>query len=505
MGKAFLLTARAVLIGVIVTASARALAAQVGSVPVRVQLSAPTREVARGASVPIRATLKNLRDQNVTAPDDVPVTLIWPATGKRARLVIPRGQASAELTVTLAGVGLTKMEAEAPQLPPAFLLLVVRPDGTASQSSQNGASGGSSPTTLTTPPGRPSVTGSGGAAATPSAVLPPPPPPPSPAAEAQTPQAPVSTDATGQSGRLDLQVVPDDVDPAGSTWTAAIGVGLVGPRGEPLSATEDLPVRFTARFGRITPASTVIRRGKIATTDEVTVVADRPGTDLIAALSPLGSVERQVRFNAPVPSKIRLEANPRDVVDDGRSAVVVTVMLLDSDNHPTQTTDSDLCTTLATSLGELQDRKVCIPRGDFFKETTLTSARHGVAQIVASGIALADGQATARFLFPWLMVALATIGGVLGGFVRSGRQWTKHLVHNLAVAAIVGVVFYVLAFFGAIGAIRKLPVEVGRIAAINELGAFVLGFIGSYYQPLLAGSVQPRRPRARPTAAANAN
>lgn len=238
--------------------------------------------------------------------------------------------------------------------------------------------------------------------------------------------------------------------------------------------------------------------------DDVTVTADRSGTDLIAALSSLGSVERQVRFNAPIPAKIRVEANPPDVVNDGRSAVHVTVMLLDGDNHPTQTADRDLCTTLMTSLGDLQDRRVCISKGDFFKETTLTSARHGVAQIVASGVALADGRATARFLFPWLMVALATFGGVLGGFVRSGKTWEKDLVRNLVVAATVGVVFYVLALFGAIAAVRKLPVEVGKIAAINELGAFVLGFVGTYYQPLGLRTHQARRPRPRPPAAASA-
>jgi hypothetical protein len=35
--------------------------------------------------------------------------------------------------------------------------------------------------------------------------------------------------------------------------------------------------------------------------------------------------------------------------------------------------------------------------------------------------------------------------------------------------------------FGAIGAIPRLPFDVGKISTVNQLGALVLGFAGGYY------------------------
>ena len=103
-----------------------------------------------------------------------------------------------------------------------------------------------------------------------------------------------------------------------------------------------------------------------------------------------------------------------------------------------------------------------------------------------------DGRTHARFLFPWVMVLLAVGGGILGGFVRSGKRWAADLRDNVAIAAILGLIFYALAFFGAIGAIPKVPVEIGKVAAVNELGALVLGFVGGYYRPLFRSADRSR-------------
>jgi hypothetical protein len=475
--------------GMLALATGVSLCAQLATVPLRLELSTPAKEVTAGAPVVIRATLENMRNQATVALEDVPVTLIWPATAKRASLVIRKGQTSAQLPVTLSALGLTKMQATAPKLPPAFLLLIVKPPS---------ASGG---TPSDAPHEPPSARERGRApAAVPPVTAPPPatPAPPEPAfgrapmarrAPASPRAAPRSEPVTPMAAmagpRLDLQVVPDQVDPVGRAWTAQVGVALVSSTGEPFAALNDVPIRLSARFGQVAPATATIHRGQIAVADDVTVAAQRPGTDTIAAMSPFGAVQKPVVFNAPQPAKLRVEVNPPDVVNDGRSEIIVTVMLLDGDNHPTPTPDRPLCATVSSSLGDLRERNVCIDQENFSRETALTSSRHGEARITARAIGLEDANTTARFLFPWLMLGLAIAGGILGSFLRSGKLWATHLGRNIALAAILGFIFYVLAFFGAIGAIRKLPFEIGKIAAINELGALALGFIGGYYGPLL--------------------
>jgi len=199
----------------------------------------------------------------------------------------------------------------------------------------------------------------------------------------------------------------------------------------------------------------------------------------------LGTVDRQVVYNLPEPSQLTIEANPREVVNDGRTSVNVSVLLLDSANRPTSYPDRDVDVFLTASLGELPVRQVRIPKGTSFAEATLTSTRHGEARIAARATGLAEAATTVRFLFPILMLNLAVLGGVLGGYVRAGRgsfsaNWWPNLWRNLVLGAILGVVFYGLAFFGAVTAVPKaeIPVEIAKIPTFNELGAFVLGFIG---------------------------
>jgi hypothetical protein len=462
--------------GAITMASGLTVAAQLMTVPIRMELSTPTKEVNAGASVTIRATLENIRNQPTVALEDVPVTLILPATGKQANLVIPKGQSSAQLSVTLVGAGLTKLQATAPKLPPSFLLIVVNspPSRTSSPSAATPSSAAPPPMRRGGALGRagapPMTSESAGETAQKHAAKPSAPP---------TAVIPPATATT--LPKVDLQVVPDEIDPVGRSWTAAVGLALLGPNGQPLAAGNELPIRLSARFGHVSPSVATIHRGQIAVTDDVSLVADRPGTDTIAALSAFGTVEKRLVFNAPLPAKLRVEVNPPDVINDGRSEIIVSVLLLDGDNHPTPTPDRPLCATVSASLGDLRERTICIDAGNFSKETMLTSTRHGEARIIARAVGLEEASTTARFLFPWLLVIVSTVGGIVGSFLRSGQLWARHLRRNLAVAATLGFLFYVLVLFGAIGAIRKLPFEIGKIAAINELGAFALGIIGGYY------------------------
>jgi hypothetical protein len=59
-----------------------------------------------------------------------------------------------------------------------------------------------------------------------------------------------------------------------------------------------------------------------------------------------------------------------------------------------------------------------------------------------------------------------------------------------------GLIFFALAMFGAIGAIPKLEIDVGRVIPLNEIGALALGFIGGYLgNRFWAGDVDAAAPK----------
>jgi hypothetical protein len=46
---------------------------------------------------------------------------------------------------------------------------------------------------------------------------------------------------------------------------------------------------------------------------------------------------------------------------------------------------------------------------------------------------------------------------------------------------VLGLVFYALALFGIIASIPKVAIPLAQLPTTNDLGALVLGFLGSYY------------------------
>jgi hypothetical protein len=190
----------------------------------------------------------------------------------------------------------------------------------------------------------------------------------------------------------------------------------------------------------------------------------------------------------PVPvDKLRVVANPASVIIDGRSAVHLTVMLLDAGDRPALPPHGGYDIQVFSSLGDLRDTRLEVEEDESFAQTTLTSYRHGQATVTASAPGLDTSEpVTVQFLFPWLMLGAATLGGFLGSFVRSRmssvrRRWRVIVASNLAVGCVVGVMFYLAVLFGAVGAMSYLPVDVTQVPAVNELGALLLGFIGGYY------------------------
>jgi len=62
----------------------------------------------------------------------------------------------------------------------------------------------------------------------------------------------------------------------------------------------------------------------------------------------------------------------------------------------------------------------------------------------------------------------------------------------LALGAALGFVFFVLAMFGAVGALPKLALPIEKIPSVNELGAFVLGVVGGWLGRRFLGAGGPR-------------
>jgi hypothetical protein len=274
----------------------------------------------------------------------------------------------------------------------------------------------------------------------------------------------------------------EQVHPRARVWAADVTVLLLTDNGTLATADRDLPLQLFTRVGEIAPRTATIRAGDSSTAaTPIRLTSDRPGDELITALSTIAHVTRAVTFDSPAVASLRVAPTPAEVVNDGRAVVNVAVMLQDADGHITDDTARDFAVHLQSSSGTLGKTDITVTKGQPSAETTLTSTRYGTATITATGVGL-EGMGTVTFSFPWLMLALAVAGGAGGSFAREGFGRTRGrrspIVRHLALGAIFGVVFYALVLFGAVGSVPKLSIEIGRIIPLNEIGALALGFIG---------------------------
>ena len=505
-----------------------ALLGQVLSIPVRLHVQANEREVESGARIVLKVILKNPKDEDVPALQDLPVTVSSDALGKKVHIVVPKGQTSGQVELVAPKPGLAKVSVTSPNLAPGALLLIVRPPAKGSQRLSGPVTvqglkeaGGISRTApsgqptleATAPPSAAREVGRSQPASTaPSArgvLIKPKGQSERLAAEAAKPEAGVTESVqratphiaspAGASAsstpeptatKIGIEVVPEEVFPTAGIWRVdVIVVGMTSSR-DLAPASGDVPVRLVSNLGRLSATQVEIPRGSIATASQtIELISDRSGNEILRALSPLGGDEKRIVYNLQVPSQLRVEANPRSVVNDGRSWISISVLLLDSDNRPTSYADRDIDVALSSSLGELNTRHIKIPRGTYWADAKLTSTRHGEAVIAAKAPELRESTpVTVEFLFPWMMVLLSVVGGVLGGIARRAKalfsnRWLANLWRNLVVAAIFGLIFYGLAYFGATAAIPKIkiPIAISSIPTANEFGALLFGFVGGFF------------------------
>jgi hypothetical protein len=306
-----------------------------------------------------------------------------------------------------------------------------------------------------------------------------------PATEASATGGPA---ASPTAATLKVLIQPDPVspEPDSGLWKAQIAVALVGKENELIAADRDLRLHLMTQKGQVSPANLVMKKDQ-SLTEPATLTSRQSGADVIAVLSPLPGIQQSVTYQTPEAAELRLEVSPASVIDDGKSPVRLVIMLADS-NHIMVNAARNTDVLLSSDKGSISPGKVTIPVGECCVEAVLTSMRHGTATVSAEGAALKRAQAVAVFLFPWMIVVMAAIGGILGALVQSGKvtftaAWLRHVMPSLVLGLIFGVIFAVAALFGAIGALPKLglPVQINQIPSANELGALLLGFVGGFY------------------------
>ena len=487
---------------------------QIARIPVSLTVTTASTQVEVGRSVNLEVSLKNYKNEVVAALDDLTVTVQLSSRNQEQRIMIPKGQTSAVLTVTPQDSGVLRVRATAPQVSSKPTILLVTPavvprrDPLPSAPVRRGSTprgfstarpeaspqnrpGGRTPFVLrdapAVVPGNSTDARSGTAREPQAAAASTAANSPSESRALSTPPlTPVPPSPPQPSGPVTLVVEPtsSELYPEDGTWTTELVATLLTGDGRLVPAAEEVRAQLSARIGHLSANEVVIPAGTYKS-GPVTLASSRPGTDVIRVRSSLSASEINIVYHVPQPAQLRLEAHPREVVNSGRTPVTTTVMLLDAANHPTSYVDRDLTLVLTPSLGSIEPRQATIPPNQFFAEASLTSARHGEARITANAQGFAEAATTVQFFFPWLLVAMAGGGGTLGALVRTWRasfskRWVANLIRNLVVGFVLGLFFYLAAFFGAFTAVPsvQLPIEIEAVPTVNELGALLLGFVG---------------------------
>ena len=402
---------------------------QAASIPLAFAVTATPNELAAGGTARVEVRLKNYLGSNVKAPEPIVVTLHSELSGD-ASVRIEAGEWSAHADVRFARAGLAKLVASAPNMTSGSVAVVI-----------NAA-----------------------------------------AAEA----APLKATPNDQPIRLAVDVLPDHVHPSNAVWQAKVLVTAVDDTRQPMRVPSATSIQLSADAGTVSPDTVTIAAGRARATAPITLTSNKPGAGTLYAWTDNGDVFRAaVEYHNPVATQLAVKALPTRTLNDGRTAINVTVFLQDEGSGYVNAED-DVQVKLTSSVGTLAPSVVSVPKGRFVAETILTSATAGLAEVTASAAGLRSGLTTVEFVFPYLLVAVAAAGGLLGALVRSRGEtftgsWKWHLSGSLGIGAVLGLLFYLLASFGVVASIPKVALPLDRLPTSNEFAALVLGFFGGYH------------------------
>lgn len=457
---------------------------QAATLPVALQLTVSAREIRVGESVTLTVTLKSTSGATVPARVPTTVTVTGSLLPRPITLRLAAGQASLAQQLRFPSPGVASFQATSPNMIPGNAMVVVT-----RRTSRNLLPG---PHLLTAvgldlAAQRPTELG----VRTMSAVV------LSREQHARLLQArtggallaqvPAVSPTANAVARIRLDVQPPQVHPEQGSWKTSIHVTTVNAAGVPVPTPEDVQVQFSASLGTPTPEQVTIPAGASTNHTEVRLTARAPGHATVQAWTTRGTVEQTVEYENAIPKKIFVMTPPDPVQNSGKSLVRITVLLLDEEGHPASYSDREAQVMLRTTRGDLQPpNPLKIPQRLPAADATLTCPTAGPVTISAILENMQSEPASVLFVFPWLLVFLAAAGGLLGAVTRdtttAGFRF-RRLAVNLIPGVILGLVFYTLTLFGAIGSIPKtvVPINTTVIPTLNELGALLLGILGGYF------------------------
>ena len=453
------------------------------SKPALLELDKPTLEVKVGSTLNYTVVLKNAQRNPTKASSDIQLEVQAPTGTEIIR--IPAGQSSATFTWTAKTSGIAQMIVRSGNLRPAVGLVLVTPSNqtTGSGVHLSGREQSPSPTPESSEESRrtaesatglrekgdPSSTGSQESRYVRRQV----------AGTAYSP-APVR--------RIALHVTPLPVfgDAISNVWKANVTVEIL-EADTLVPASNDIQVDLHANSGHFSAPTIIIRGGEYSNfNNAVLLTANRAGADRVSALSTLGPASPlDVEYLLPVPVRLRISLGTPVISGTGSSNVTATVCLLDDAENLTYFSNQDVLVTLVAG-GQLSSPRATILNGKSCSDPIAWTSSSGTASITAEAGGLKSDSKNILFpAFPWYLVWLAAIGGVLGALVAKPSdfsfRWLAHTWRGLAFGARLGAIFFLFARYGAIVLPKASPVSLEKIPVVSRLGALLLGFVGGLY------------------------
>jgi hypothetical protein len=175
----------------------------------------------------------------------------------------------------------------------------------------------------------------------------------------------------------------------------------------------------------------------------------------------------------PVEPTLALDVSPRTIQGWGiQSARIVARVVGTSSARP-------MVLSVTSSAGALDSTRLTIDATGI-AETRLRSEGIGSAQVRLAG-AGAGVSADVRFIFPWIFLLAALLGGVFGGLAaaaqsKQGRKktrWGEYTLKGVFAGILAALAWYALG-------INLLHLDLG-VARFNELAVFTLAALAGYF------------------------
>jgi hypothetical protein len=471
-------------------AQSQTLPANLLATPAKLQLDKTSAEVKRGTAIEYTVSLKNGRNQPVTALEDMTIEVVTDKGGSR-QVSLPRGQSSAHFTWVADPGGMVTLTVRSGKLLPSSCLVLVT-DNSAQGMSISGpnASVLQPPLIAAAPSIRraeiardhrpirrvPSEVTRGVGPDTET----------SPAPAAAGPPGADSPPAVTQG--LGVFILPDKAlyDAQSHTWGTKVMVAVQNPQGGLSPVANDTDIFLTPNIGLLSASTVTIQQGKTSNFNSPLILTStRPGTDTVLAMSGLGRGSAQVAYQMPQASRLRLAVWGSNFEVSGAGVRPATVCLEDDSNNLVET-ENDVRIMLNTTLGDPSLTEVVVPaKGICSKEIKFSSRAAGTGRLTAQSIMGLKAD-TADLIFPpfpWHLVWLAVAGGVIGAFVGSygtitSKGWWSSTWRNAIVGAVFGGAAYLFACFGALVLPEGVPVLLQNIPTASKVGASLIGFLG---------------------------